>query len=265
MNSNGIGFYVTLRSDSSKDLFPENNPSEYVNKLSRWIDLNGEWEVGLHSVAYTQWNILKHLNILNEAILFTFINPKGELEKHKIVTTKKYYTTIDEYVTDINESIKKFLKKEKLISGTKFSIVNGKVTITSSHFTIYLRKEQAVVLGFMKFDDPEEVKKITIGTTTGSYNANLHRETNIHVYCDIVQPQIVGNTEVPLIGVIPTAEKTSEMHETVHEVENIHYIPIQTKSFQKIKVLLRSSTYEPIPFEYGRATITLHFKPVNYF
>ena len=236
MNSNGIGFYVTLPSDSSKDLFPENNPSEYVNKLSRWIDLNGEWEVGLHSVAYTQWNIVKHLN---EPILCTATSG-GTTVKYEIILTKKYYTTVDEYVTDINESVKKLFKKERFDEKTryiKFSILNGKVTVTSSHFTIYLRKEQAIVLGFMKFDDPEEVKKITRGTTTGSYNANLHRETNIHVYCDIVQAQIVGDTEVPLIGVIPTAEKTSEMHETVHEVENIHYIPIQTKSFQKIKVL----------------------------
>ena len=270
MNSNGIGFYITLPSNSSKDLFPENNPSEYVNKLSRWIDLNGEWEVGLHSVAYTQWNTFKHLNILNEAILCKYPTLDKEAKpitkELKIVPTKTYYTTIDEYVTDINESVKRILKKEKLLpTGIKFSILNEKVTITSSHFTIYLRKEQAVVLGFMKFDDPEEVKKITIGTTTGSYNANLHRKTNIHLYCDIVQPQIVGDTVLPLIGIIPTAEKTSGMHETIHEVENIHYIPIQTKSFQKIKVLLRSSTYEPIPFEYGRATITLHFKPVNYF
>ena len=264
MNSNGVGFYVTLPSNSSKDLFPENNPSEYVNKLSRWIDLNGEWEVGLHSVAYTQWNMVKHLN---EPILCTATSG-GTTVKYEIILTKKYYTTVDEYVTDINELVKKLFKKEGFDEKTryiKFSILNGKVTVTSSYFTIYLRKEQAVVLGFMKFDDPEEVKTITRGTTTGSYNANLYRKTNIYVYCDIVQPRIVGDTVVPLIGVIPTTEKTSGMHETVHEVENIHYIPIQTKSFQKVKVLLRSSTYEPIPFEYGRAAITLHFKPVNYF
>ena len=163
MNSNGTGFYITLPSDSSKGLFPENNPSEYVTSLSQWIELNGEWEVGLHSVAYTQWNIIKHLN---EPILCTAIS-RGKTIKYEIVLVKKYYTTIDEYITDINESIKKLFKKEGFDETRyiKFSIANGKVTITSSHFTIYLRKEQAVVLGFMKFDDPEEVKKITAGLT----------------------------------------------------------------------------------------------------
>ena len=115
----------------------------------------------------------------------------------------------------------------------------------------------------MKFGDSKEVKIIT-KTKPGKYKANLHRETNIHVYCDIIQPQIVGDKTIPLLGIIPT-KKTTGTYETVYAVENIHYIPIQRKSFQKIKVFLRSSTEESIPFEYGRASITLHLKPINYF
>ena len=126
-----------------------------------------------------------------------------------------------------------------------------------------MRGEQAIVLGFMKFDDSAEVKEI-VKTETGLYEANLHRETNIHVYCDIVQPQIVGDKTTPLLSIVP-CQKTTETYEKAYVVENIRYIPIQTKSFQKIKVLLRSSTNEPIPFEYGRATITLHLKPLSYF
>ena len=128
---------------------------------------------------------------------------------------------------------------------------------------MYLRREQAIVLGFMKFEDSAEVKEI-VKSETGLYEANLHRETNIHVYCDIVQPQIVGDKTVPLLGIVPS-EKTTETYETLYVVENMCYIPIQTKSFQKIKIHLRSSTNESIPFEHGRASVTLHLKPLNYF
>ena len=176
---------------------------------------------------------------------------------------KKYYTTVYEYITSINKS----LRESSHVSDDeiKFKLeLNGKVIITlSPGYKVYLRREQAIVLGFMKFDDSAEMKEIT-KAETGSYEANLHQETNIHVYCDIVQPQIVGDKMEPLLGVVP-CEKTTETYETLYAVENIHYIPIQTKSFQKIKILLRSSTNESIPFEYGRATITLHLKPVNYF
>ena len=176
---------------------------------------------------------------------------------------KKYYTTVYEYITSINKS----LRESSHVSDDeiKFKLeLNGKVTITlSPGYKVYLRREQAIVLGFMKFEDSAEVKEI-VKSETGSYEANLHRETNIYVYCDIVQPQIVGDKTVPLLGIVP-CQKTTETYETLYAVENIHYIPIQTKSFQKIKILLRSSTNESIPFGYGRATITLHLKPLNYF
>ena len=253
MNSNGEGFYITLPNDSSKDFFPENNPSEYTTRLPRWIQLNGEWEIGLHSIAYTQWNIVRHLD---EPISFTY---SGNNEKGGRM--KKYHATVYEYITSINKSLKDHVSNNEI----KFEFkLNGKVTIIlSPGYKVYLRREQAIVLGFMKFDDSAEVKEI-VKTETGLYEANLHRETNIHVYCDIVQPQIVGDKTVPLLAIVP-CEKTTETYESAHVVENIRYIPIQTKSFQKIKVLLRSSTNEPIPFEYGRATITLHLKPLNYF
>ena len=254
MNSNGEGFYMTLPNNSSKDFFSENNPSEYTTKLPQWIQLNGEWEMGLHSMAYTQWNIIHHLD---EPISYTY--PGGN---EKGARMKKYHTTIREYVESINKSLEESAGVNN--DEIKFNIQNGKVTITLSQgYKVYMRKEQAVVLGFMEFDEPAEVKEIA-KTEEGLYEANLHRETNIHVYCDIVQPQIVGDKTESILGVIPCA-KTTETHEIVYIMENIRYIPIQTRSFQKITVLLRSSTNEPIPFEYGSATITLHLKPLSYF
>ena len=116
----------------------------------------------------------------------------------------------------------------------------------------------------MNFEDSAETYYIKY-TKTGSYKANLHRQTNILVYCNIVQPQIVGDKLIPLVATVPY-QKTSESYdETFYAVENIHYIPVQTKAFQNVKVHLRSSTEESIPFEHGRAAITLHVKPLNYF
>ena len=254
MNSNGEGFYITLPNDSSKDFFPQNNSSEYTIRLPRWIQLNGEWEIGLHSITYTPWNIARHLD---EPISYT---RSGEKRK-KGGKMKKYYATIHEYIDSIDKSLKEHVNNDEI--RFKFQS-NGKVTLTlSPGYKVHLRREQAIVLGFMKFEDSAEVKEIE-KTETGQYEANLHRETSIHVYCDIVQPQIVGDNTVPLLIVVPY-QKTTETYETTYVGENIRYIPVQTKSFQNIKVLLRSSTNEPISFDDGRAAITLHLKPLNYF
>ena len=221
MYSNGQGFYLTLPSESSKDLFPENNASEYNVRLPHWIHLKGEWEIGLHSIAYTRRNIIHHLD---GTILYGYPENDGTTTMATTGKMQKHYSSVNEYVSNINE-----LLEESHVNKSEIEFTINKYT------------------------------------RTGSYKANLHRETNILVYCNIVQPQIVGDVLLPLVATVPY-QKTSESYdETFYAVENIHYIPVQTKAFQNVKVHLRSSTEELIPFEHGRATITLHVKPLNYF
>ena len=261
MSSDGQGFYITLPSESSKELFPENNPSEYTVRLPRWVHLNGHWKIGLHSIAYTVWNIIRHLD---EPISFMEGGKEGKGGK-----MRKHYSSVKEYVSSINKSLKESHNGKSLEDKSNeivFSYeLNGKVAVKlSPGYAVRLRREQAIVLGFMTFEDSSETHDIENAQETGPYKANLYRETNIHVYCDIVQPQIAGDKMAPLLAVVPCQE-TYDTYETLYAVENIHYIPVQTKSFQNIKVHLRSSTEESIPFEHGRATITLHVKPLNYF
>ena len=261
MSSNEQGFYITLPSASSIKLFPDNDPSEYTVRLPQWVHLNGHWEIGLHSIAYAPWNIIQHLD---EPIFFMTGGKEGKGGK-----MRKHYSSVNEYVSSIRESLKQSHLDKSLVDKSNeiefFYLLNGKVKVRlSSGYTLRLRGEQAIVLGFMTFEDPAETYDIENAEETGTYKANLHRETNIHVYCDIVQPQIVGDKMTPLVAVVPY-RKTTETSETVYVAENIRYIPIQTKSFQEINIHLRSSTEEFISFEHRRVIVTLHLKPLNYF
>ena len=133
----------------------------------------------------------------------------------------------------------------------------------SSGYKVVLTRDQAIILGFLNVDDEEEVREIST-TETGGHLANLHRKTSIFIYCDIVEPQIVGDKTIPLLGIAP-CETPGKIYEKTYTGENICYIPVQTRSFQNIKIHLRSSTYEPISFEHGRASVTLHLRPLKYF
>ena len=57
-------FYVTLPSNSSMEYFPDNKTSIFVTKLSRTLQLDGEWEVGLAEIDYphTWYNIREGKN-----------------------------------------------------------------------------------------------------------------------------------------------------------------------------------------------------------
>ena len=57
-------FYVTLPSNSSMQYFPDNKTLNFVTKLSRTLQLDGEWEVGLAEIDYphTWYNIREGKN-----------------------------------------------------------------------------------------------------------------------------------------------------------------------------------------------------------
>ena len=49
-------FYVTLPSDASMDVFPNNAVTSYNTRLARALNLEGEWEVALTEITYsTTW------------------------------------------------------------------------------------------------------------------------------------------------------------------------------------------------------------------
>ena len=252
MNDSSEGFYITLPNHKGT-LFPENTPWEYTTRLPRWVQLDNEWMIGLHSVSYTRQYITQHFDT---PISFTYA---GSNEKGRKL--KKYPTTIREYIVNINESLKDSVNNKEI----EFKLeLDEKVTISvSSGYKVLLTRAQAIILGFLNINDEEEVREIS-ATETGKHHVNLHRKTSIFIYCDIVEPQIVGDKTIPLLGIAP-CETPGKIYEKIYTGENIRYIPVQTRSFQNIKIHLRSSTYEPIPFEHGRASVTLHLRPLKYF
>ena len=100
-------------------------------------------------------------------------------------------------------------------------------------------------------------------TTESLYVADLFGITAIYVYCNIVQPQIVGNTNVHLLSTIPVSRKLGDV--ITKTFTNIQYVPVQTKSFEDIEILLSSNTGEPVPFERGKVIATLYFRKHSYF
>ena len=68
-------FYVTLPSNSSMQYFPDNKTSNFVNKLSRTLQLDEDWEVGLAEIVYphTWYNIRKGKNSVEITLPITCI------------------------------------------------------------------------------------------------------------------------------------------------------------------------------------------------
>ena len=115
----------------------------------------------------------------------------------------------------------------------------------------------SIILGF-----GGEFKQLT-KTTVSSHVADLTAISTIYVYCDIVEPQIVGDTSAQLLKSIPAEGTFGDI--ITKTFTNIQYVPIQRKLFEDVEILLRSDTGDPVPFERGKVVTTLHFRQHSYF
>ena len=114
----------------------------------------------------------------------------------------------------------------------------------------------SVILGF----GGKEIK--IAKTTTSPYVADLHAcTTTIYIYCVIVQPQVVGDTNAKLLRSVPVQGKIGEV--VTKTFTNIQYVPVQTKSFEDIEIILRDEAGNSVPFEREKVLVTLHFKQQN--
>ena len=113
----------------------------------------------------------------------------------------------------------------------------------------------SITLGF----GGKEIK--IVKTTVSPYVADLHGSITIYVYCNIVQPQVVGDRKVNLLRSIPVEGKMGEV--LTRTFTNIQCVPVQTKLFEDIEILLKGDTENPMPFEREKVLATLHFRQQN--
>ena len=104
-------------------------------------------------------------------------------------------------------------------------------------------------------------------TPDGSYTYRKEAENVVHmdqgfdtiyVYPDVVESRIVGDSLAPLLRALPVSGSHGA---TVSDrFTNIHYVPALYSHFHSIEMDIRNDTGRRVPFEYGRVTVTLHFR-----
>ena len=78
----------------------------------------------------------------------------------------------------------------------------------------------------------------------------------IYVYTDVVESRIVGDSVAPLLRALPVGGIHGA---TVSDrFTNIHYVPLLYSHFKSMDI--RDDIGRRVPFEYGRVTVTLHFR-----
>ena len=88
-----------------------------------------------------------------------------------------------------------------------------------------------------------------------------HRNDLVHsffVYCDVVEHQLVGDANVPLLRSLAVKGRVGDVVD--HSFTNVHYMGLSRSTFQEIHIHITDDTGKEIPFDHGRVIVKLHFK-----
>lgn len=253
---NNQSFYLTLLSNSSMEYFPENKTTIFSTKLPKPIILEGEWSVGVVEFQYpcTMFTVQEHENVIYIA---KWMQVPGE--------TKPYLTYYKTHIPATNyDNINHILKalnniKEKV--RFRYDEISKFVTVSildESIKSLTLSPKLSLQLGF-------EPNINLRDKNMGKCPANLHLglPSQLFVYSDIVEPQIVGDVMTPLLRIIPLdPSKYIYGANKMHVFSPPHYISVMRREFDTIEIDIRTSTGQKIPFQFGTVCLKLHFKKI---
>ena len=249
-----VQFYLHLPSNASLDKFPNNTLTEYRVGLPQTVSLTGDWEVALTEIHYPHsWNNVQG-NFENRFYLNQELYDMWE----PLIVPQGHYSSVAGVITKINEvvSANNRFKDEVQLS---LDTLNRKVTVHLQNKVEVYFSDIGQMLGFLP-------KKVISKTSTAEREADLdHGFHDLYVYCDIIQPQYVGEALVPLLRIVPVEGKDGER--ISKSFIRPQYLPVSRKQFESIEVNKKRDTGETVPFEFGRVLLTLHFRqsrPVNF-
>jgi hypothetical protein len=285
-------FYVTLPSNVKS--FSENTIANYKTQLSSRIILNGEWEVGLVEISYTlSW----YNSPSNEEIALLYWD-KGVSQRisENIFLPPGRYDTIDELLNILNLRLTQF-KNITLDITPDFSVEARNRLVAISHGIINnkrvfveLSSNLCDMLGFnknnmSKFYGTELIKygqiesgHVAAGNNDFKYEAPTEAELlykaerpyeinggyhSLFVYSDVVAPSFVGDSYTQLLRLVHIPTEARYGDQILISYPNTYYIPVIIKEFDTIEIDIKDDVGLPIPFEFGRCIIVLHFRKVN--
>ncbi len=254
MNSH---FYVALPSDSSEKYYPDNTVARFVTRLPETVCLDGEYEMALAEIIYPHnW-----LNVDNRDGKYWFAAARQEQTNfRKIHIPSGYYEDGSAFEISLNHLLDVVFGpiddcNVKLVYNEAIGRFSLSVQSTGRHIFV-MSEELQRYLGF-------DLKSIAVGKQSLSVIADEAFDANcglnlMYVYCDVASHTIVGDTKTPLLRVCNVTGKHGEFVRLAYAQP--HYVPVGRREFDSIEIAINNELGKPVPFQYGKSVIVLHFR-----
>lgn len=266
-------FYMTLLSNSSMNIYPENKTSTFTVQIPRRVRLEGDWDVALAEIHYpysffTVQEGENKLEIKTHLATTNFMDSKGKNIPPTVTTSTLeirpgFYEDVKEIIKAVNGAIKQATKivdffqfdnNSKRVSAKRDNTVQIGATIIAS---IKLHGRMALQLGFR----PEEEISPPLRSPHAANVASGIPDIML-IYCDIIEPQIFGDSCSKLLRTLITSDGSANYFSKPCSIEinQLQYLQLQTKQFDTVRIDLRDISGKLMPFQFGTSSVKLHFK-----
>ena len=226
-------FYLTLPSNASMHIYPDNTLSDFSIQPPQPIELNGDWEVSLKEIQYPRtWN---------NVYIIVYIMKEG------------YYPSANEIIQGgMKEAIDDKSTKDSI--DIQYDKITRRFTVTATNgYSILFGTSLAVLLGFGT--TMSVIKKKTTAPFVINLEAGL---TSLYVYSDVIEAQIIGDSMVPLLRIISVEGKDGDIISKAFQ--DPPFNPVSRKTIDRIQVNIMDDTGRKVPFESGNVIVQLHFR-----
>lgn len=254
-----------IKLDAVLESVNENKTNDFRVQLPYPIKLTGgDWELGLVEINYPRsWNNINKTGEELVTLIFstqytTSSKSQSQHEKITMAIPCGYYDTIEKLIEALNTEMEP--KRKDIADWVQFSYspILQRVSIYVKEKklkTVILSQHLKYMLGF----DERDVDEFEPGTTQARFPPDLRAGIDsLYVYCDLVEPQIVGNVRVPLLRTVPVTGSYGQMVAKIFHTP--HYSQLQQNTFSSIHININTDTNVPLPFQFGKTVIKIHFR-----
>jgi hypothetical protein len=247
-----------LPSNVSPRYFPGNRISSFKVKFPKRVNCRpDEFKVALTEVTYNRTFTTLLSDTARIFELRTSTDPLFD-PKHPrfIFPTFKLpninYENIFTMIDSLNQKIA--AARDPYPNGCHFSY-----DVLTDRVTVFLEETYEVLLSpeiskYLGFSSHLPIRK----SSRAEFKPDpLLGMSHIFIYSDIVQPQIVGDSMVPLLRMINITGADGDI---ITQTFKPYYLPISKLDFDTIEILLCNEFGEELSFDRGSCIVTLHFK-----
>jgi len=252
-----MDFYAFLPSNASPEVYPDNTTCHFKTELAQRVELHDHWQAALIELHYpnTIAQVLEgenEITLISDSFVDTVFVRPGSFR-----STNDFVIGIEDALQTLEASHKYDIQYYTLLPDQRSKFMPFAADDTTKvHFSPRL----ALQLG-LHHAGPYPANTEILGVKP--VDISLGVPSQMFIYMDVLEEQIIGHTRAPLLRTVPVDTKAQYGSMTVVHFDHPIYFDLRTKSFDTLEIYIKDHAGRNVPFDFGTSTLLVHFKQVS--